>query len=247
MRILLSLYIILSVAFITSAQVRSGMVSREIFSEDGQDSSELIIEYQYFSTVTESYQDTVNTWIRQILKGEEDPGQELSDEFFESVLIQFIADYENYTSEYQSMPWSLEEQVHIDDSYNSFVQLFISGWTYQGGAHGDGFYSVFLFDKKNGARLELDDLFNDVEELTSIGEFYFRIQQEIGEEESLEEVGYDFNGEGFYLNSNFSFTDTGIEFVYNSYEIAPYYMGPSEISIPYQEIDHLLTRKIAKQ
>jgi hypothetical protein len=38
------------------------------------------------------------------------------------------------------------------------------------------------------------------------------------------------------MNDNYGFTTQGIVFVFNSYEIASYAEGPTEILIPYEKI-----------
>jgi hypothetical protein len=53
---------------------------------------------------------------------------------------------------------------------------------------------------------------------------------------SLLEHGFEFPRNKFKLNDNYGFTRDGIVFVFNSYEIASYAEGPTEIIIPYKKI-----------
>jgi hypothetical protein len=48
----------------------------------------------------------------------------------------------------------------------------------------------------------------------------------------------------FHFNNNFAFTKDGIEFLYNAYEIAPYAVGASGFTIPYEKIIPYLKIKI---
>jgi hypothetical protein len=48
--------------------------------------------------------------------------------------------------------------------------------------------------------------------------------------------GYTFPEDRFALNDNYGFSREGISFFFNSYEIAPYVMGPTEVLIPYDRI-----------
>jgi hypothetical protein len=41
-------------------------------------------------------------------------------------------------------------------------------------------------------------------------------------------------------NGNFYITDESINYVFNPYEIAPYYMGQTEVSLPFSMIKGLL-------
>lgn len=41
-------------------------------------------------------------------------------------------------------------------------------------------------------------------------------------------------------NGNFYITDESINYVFNPYEIAPYYMGQTEVTIPFARIRNIL-------
>lgn len=53
-------------------------------------------------------------------------------------------------------------------------------------------------------------------------------------------------GEGFFdineiaPNNNFWINNEGVHYVYNQYEIAPYSMGPIEVTIPFEEITPII-------
>jgi hypothetical protein len=52
-----------------------------------------------------------------------------------------------------------------------------------------------------------------------------------------------FDPNNFTLPENIGFDDDGLILLYNTYEIAPYSSGLTEIHIPFDEIDSLLTFK----
>ena len=61
----------------------------------------------------------------------------------------------------------------------------------------------------------------------------------VGTRQELEDMGYATTGdlepiENFYLDP------TGITFYYNVYEIAPYVMGATKITLSYEDIAHLM-------
>jgi hypothetical protein len=43
------------------------------------------------------------------------------------------------------------------------------------------------------------------------------------------------------LNDNFAVAKRGIIFYFNSYEIAPYAMGPTELLIPYAKLSGIIS------
>ena len=53
-----------------------------------------------------------------------------------------------------------------------------------------------------------------------------------------------FDEEGFTVNNNFYFNEGKVIFHFNTYEIAPYVMGPTTIEIPISKIEHLLKKKV---
>ena len=57
--------------------------------------------------------------------------------------------------------------------------------------------------------------------------------------QEVEDLGYGSTGE-LEPTENFYLTPQGITFYYNIYEIAPYVMGPTSITLPYERIQHLL-------
>ena len=64
---------------------------------------------------------------------------------------------------------------------------------------------------------------------------------------TLYDSGNEVAGKGtgkFHFTTNFALTKDGIEFVYNTYEIGPYAVGASSLTIPYNEIVQYLKLKI---
>ena len=53
-------------------------------------------------------------------------------------------------------------------------------------------------------------------------------------------MGYTSTGD-LEPTENFYLSEKGITFYYNIYEIAPYVMGPVEITLPYEIMSHLLS------
>nr|MCU0409966.1 RsiV family protein [Bacteroidales bacterium] len=77
-------------------------------------------------------------------------------------------------------------------------------------------------------------------ELNNTAEKIFRAEKQLSPDANLESEGFWFEGNKFYLNKNFGIKNDGLVFYFNSYEIAPYAMGPTEIKIPYATIKKLV-------
>ena len=163
----------------------------------------------------------------------------------ESACKKFIVDYEGFVNDPEigdyKTPWfdnrkatwlSIEKKVFS-------VEVNISN--FMGGAHSNSFTMLRNFNPYTGDSLGLEMIFDpeSMLELTKLGEMHFRKTQKMKNEISYEEAGYWFKDNQFYLTANFAFTEEGLLFYYNEYEIAPYSMGAQYFVIPYSLIMHL--------
>jgi len=126
--------------------------------------------------------------------------------------------------------------------FNDFniVTYCIDSYEYLGGAHGLGTSQYIVFDIKNAKQLKLSDIFqsgfeNQIKELLLKK---MREQQGVKTNSELEELGYSLDG--IKPTDNFFVIGAGIGFFYNSYEIAPYVMGATEIILPFKDLKSLL-------
>jgi len=122
--------------------------------------------------------------------------------------------------------------------------LQLSGWSFTGGAHGNGATNTYIIDKLTGQELLLNDFFLDPTAVKNIAEIYFRKMYELENDASLEDAGFWFENNIFQLNNNFSVVGDKIVFLYNTYEIAPYSAGETVIEIPIEEIRSFIKVKI---
>ena len=125
----------------------------------------------------------------------------------------FLGSVDNQFKEYidlkvrdATLEWKVSRTASLLFADDRVVSVKISNEGYIGGAH--GFYDerLFSFDTTTGKALSWDDL-----------------------------VGHGFEfpeGIEFALSANFAITQEGIRLHYNPYEIAPYFMGPTDLVIP---------------
>jgi len=120
-----------------------------------------------------------------------------------------------------------------------------------GGAHGLETRNYYNFDLKTGKLITENDIFVDGYQSGLTDLLKKRIIEDSKEMKedtkntepitSLEDT--DFWTDSIKPNGNFYITDEGINYVFNPYEIAPYYMGQTEIMIPYSRLNKLLKHK----
>lgn len=159
----------------------------------------------------------------------------------EGIAEAFLTEYEAAMSENPGMAQAWESELTGEVLYNSpgRVSIALSHYAYAGGAHPNSFVTLLMFDAESGQKLELDDVVTDMAALERLAEQAFRNAQELGPNDNLEEAGF-FWGEGFSLPANAALTEEGLYCFYNSYEAAPYAMGPTEFTLTYEQLDGLL-------
>jgi len=116
-----------------------------------------------------------------------------------------------------------------------------------GGAHGLETRNYYNFDLKTGKLISENDIFipNFKGKLAEIIKKQIIVESKESKDPkdsepiiSLEDT--DFWTDSIKPNGNFYITDEGINYVFNPYEIAPYYMGQTEVTLHYNLIKDLL-------
>ncbi|HJV78157.1 MAG TPA: RsiV family protein [Paludibacter sp.] len=123
----------------------------------------------------------------------------------------------------------------------------IERYVNMGGAHGLETRNYYNFDLKTGSLITEKDLFkaNYAPELiklikTRIVEESKEYKDEKNSEPILNLEDTDYWIDSIKPNNNFYITDEGINYVFNPYEIAPYYLGQTEVTLPFNRLDRLL-------
>ncbi|UII21447.1 DUF3298 and DUF4163 domain-containing protein [Fulvivirga ligni] len=155
----------------------------------------------------------------------------------------FIADYKEVKEAFgEAFGWyaKINGKVLRNDSVSVTVELTAD--IYTGGAHGSFDMHYLNFDPATGDLIDFESLFKPGfdAKLNQIVEQKFRETYKIEPGTDLSDEGYEFEDGVYYNLNNFALLDKGIKFYYNSYEIAPYAKGPSEVFVSYEELKDLL-------
>lgn len=155
----------------------------------------------------------------------------------------FIKDYEQFLREEGGegfiTPWTIEIESTVEHLSDTTACIMYGTYTYTGGAHPNHFVTLLNFDVKTGQKLTAKDYVKNQEKLTTIAEPYFRKAREIESNQPLEELGF-FWGEIFSLPQNMGLAKEGLKLYYNPYEAASYVLGPTEFTIPYEELEGVI-------
>ena len=138
------------------------------------------------------------------------------------------------------------EVLYHDDALLSYS---VNHSTYTGGAHGSLQALYYTIDLNNLTTITEEDIFtpNYYHILTDKIIDNLMEKYEVNTPEELLNQGF-FDITEIVPNGNFWINNEGIHYIYNQYEIAPYSMGPIEVTIPYEDIESIiLPNKITDQ
>lgn len=124
---------------------------------------------------------------------------------------------------------------------NSLLVYNIYQDMYTGGAHGAYRNKYLNIDLRKLDIIRLDEIFTgDYQEvLTEAIINRLMKDNKVSTKEELLNMGFGITGD-IRPTENFILGKNGITFHYNIYEIAPYCMGETEVSIPYKELEKIL-------
>ena len=162
----------------------------------------------------------------------------------EALANNFFSDFQAFRKEFPKAPqvWSVERVVEVLAETPKLLSLALDETNFMGGAHPNSSRTLVSLNPGTGAPYSLKDLLaGDFQaKLNELGEKVFRAVREIPAGQGLEAAGFDFGGGPFRLNDNFAATPEGLMFFFNSYEIGPYVMGPTEVLIPYTQLKGMM-------
>jgi hypothetical protein len=103
-----------------------------------------------------------------------------------------------------------------------------------GGVHPFGTTLFVNFESSTGKTVTLTDLLREgaLAKFESVAEAKFLRDYKLSPTESLSEHGFGFPGDRFKVNNNFGVGEREVVFLFNTYEIGPGAMGPTELTIP---------------
>lgn len=132
---------------------------------------------------------------------------------------------------------------------NSILSYSVNHETYTGGAHGSLQVLYYTINLSNLTTITEKDIFKPNYHNTLTDKIIDNLMKkyEVNTPEELLNQGF-FDITEIAPNNNFWINNEGIHYIYNQYEIAPYSMGPIEVTIPYKDVQSIIMPdKIAGQ
>jgi hypothetical protein len=140
---------------------------------------------------------------------------------------------------HNDVQWFVEREINTISRSNKAVCIAFSESSYMGGAHPNRFTIYKLYHPATGRRLALSHLFDAeiLKRLRQIAEQKFRKQQGMTDTSTYSFNGFWFTGNRFELTDNAAITDSGLVFLYNPYDIAPYSTGAIQLEVTFAELN----------
>lgn len=228
-----------------------------LFGDTAKPACNLVINFAYATKSSdEKLKDSLNTYFLSACFGDKYmmlAPQEAVKKYTEKYVNDYRKDLEAlYKKDEQDKEdnASMEAWYSYYKSIESHVQLYIKHLLvyridyneYTGGAHGIYMSSFLNMDLRTLSPIRLDDLFvgGYNEALTDLLWNQLMADNKVTTRQELEDLGYATTGE-LEPTENFYLSKEGITFYYNVYDIAPYVIGPVQITLPYEMMQHLLS------
>lgn len=161
---------------------------------------------------------------------------------FKDAASNFISEYEKSLKENTNgASWYLETNGKINSTGKNVLSYSIGQSMYTGGAHPNTYLAFYNFNKENGNPVTLADIFgaNFDAELNKIIDTEFRKMKGLSAADNLQDKAGLFENKITYTN-NFAVEKKGLRFYYNSYDIAAYVYGPTDLFIPWSELSSIM-------
>ncbi|KAB1067351.1 DUF3298 and DUF4163 domain-containing protein [Tamlana haliotis] len=146
----------------------------------------------------------------------------------------FNNEFEAFKNDFPKTQQIWEAQIDGEVLYQSdqIISTSITAYTNTGGAHGILKISFLNFNSQNGSIISNSELFNDKEGVEKIAKPYYQ--------NAIEDKNILSNPDEFTWPENIAYTEDGLVFLYNTYEIADYSEGVIEFKIPFDEVQPYL-------
>lgn len=140
-----------------------------------------------------------------------------------------------------------ESRLNANAIYNDndFLVLNVGSYYYSGGAHGLEGSHLLCFDMQEKKVMQLTDIINiDSASIQKIIEKNFRKQHALTPKMPLTSILFD---NKLPANDNFYFTNKGLGFVYQPYEVAAYVYGIIYVFIPFADVAPFINPQFAQR
>lgn len=159
----------------------------------------------------------------------------------ESVLKDFNNEFIEFKKQFPeaSHPaWELHIETEKVYQSEEIITLSINTYEFKGGAHGNDKIKFLNLNANTGEVYKLSDIINNSDGFKALAKDHFL--KSIDADKENNQIEDYFFGKPFQLPENIGFSDDGLVFLYNVYEVASYDQGYTEFVIPFNAVESYL-------
>jgi hypothetical protein len=165
---------------------------------------------------------------------EEGTLEEVASAYRENLIDEYIT--ENGTPEEEMGVLTWEDKINgvFTTTYKNWRNYTLSYYNFRGGAHGIQTVSQLVFDKKTGEQLEEAQLFADgyAQPVALLMQAAVKADMEAEDPELVQLVEMD----SVVPNGNFSVGTSGVQWIFQPYEVGPYALGIVTALVSWEEL-----------
>lgn len=159
----------------------------------------------------------------------------------ESVLEDFDTEFITFKKQFPeaSHPaWELHIETEKVYQSEEIITLSINTYEFKGGAHGNDKIKFLNLNANTGEVYKLSDIVDNSDDFKALAKDHFL--KSIDADKENNQIEDYFFGKPFQLPENIGFSDDGLVFLYNVYEVASYDQGYTEFVIPFDAVESYL-------
>lgn len=146
--------------------------------------------------------------------------------------------------ESESNNWSIELTATLNKNTEKLICVALSAYTYTGGAHPNTYVEYLNFSPLTQKNLSKAELIADENGLKTVAEAAFRKHwagqlEDWKPTQPLSDAGFEFDN-GFSLPQQIGFQGDSLVLFYNTYEVAAYVVGSTDLYLPLSEVSKFL-------
>lgn len=166
--------------------------------------------------------------------------EELATTYRENLIDEYITENSGAANQGGVLTWEDRINGMFTGSYKNWRNYQLSYYTFRGGAHGIQTVSQLVFDKKTGELLAEAGLFAPGYEapVAKLMQEAVRAEMEADDPELLPLVEMEF----VVPNGNFSVGESGIQWMFQPYEVGPYALGIITATVSWEDLKPYLNK-----
>lgn len=225
---------LLPVVFLSCAGEPATLTSTQLERTEGQcpdACAEVHISYPTVSAGSAALTDSVQRWANQVVRDysvsmEEETTAAMS---MEQAATAFI---DLWKMEDHTVSYTFEVRDSVLENTPDYVTLQLSGYIFSGGAHPNSFKELAVFETTSGKRILPAAYIQDTQKILPMLDIAYR-----AEKKEAFDSGFEYDGGQITFPVQVAFTEKGVLFHYNTYEIGPYILGDASVFLTWTDLE----------